>query len=263
MYRKIKTEAQIFVTLLLATGVLVFISLTIGVGPQTGAPVDEFTGPGVGVLNEAGVQASGPYYLPIVYKNPTSTPQPFDYFTNFNDSEADDWDEGTAGDCRNFFQNGTYKIRSDDKAECFGFPRGDDDALTKYGEVEAIFQHNEGSQQFDAGIYMNGRGGGEYYRFNLEISKNDSCRWEFVRRKDSESDLERSGDCTKGYSLERRLKITHNSDGTLRFFIGGSEVGSYKDTNQLNRGEGAGVYVRTNTDDATTIKFLSFGVKAY
>ncbi|HMQ51328.1 MAG TPA: hypothetical protein PKE64_14605 [Anaerolineae bacterium] len=262
MYRTIKTEAQIFVTLLLATGVLVFISLSIGVGPQTEAPIDEPSGPEEVVLNEAGVQATGPFYFPIVHKNPTPTPEPFDYFTNFDDSGADDWDTGTSGDCRYFFQNGTYKIRSDDKANCFAFP-DDSDTEIKYGEVEAVLQHNEGSRQFDTGIYMNGRGGGEYYLFNVEIDENDSCDWEFTRRYDDDSELERSGDCTKGYTLERRLKMTHASDGTLRFYINGSEVGNFKDSSQLNRGEGVGLYVRTNTEDATTIKFLSFGVKGY
>jgi hypothetical protein len=280
MYQKIKAELQIFFVLLVVTAVLLLWSTSLRLGDPQAAemmqkldetPIASFqngspTNPTAlfEFINPLQVTAAYTYYLPSIRKFPSPTPLPYLFFDNFSDDDSG-WVKFSNDDCEGGYTNGEYRLEveedSDGEDECFAFT-SNEDAEHKYARFEVQFRRSDGTNHYNAGIYINGRGGGEYYLFRVEHDGNN-CDWRLVRRKDSSSDTKISGSCdtrTNGGSATNTLLIAHTSDGVLKVYLNGQLLGSYTDGSQLT-GEGTGLFVNSETvDDNVVVRFDNFAI---
>ncbi|MDM8530525.1 hypothetical protein QUF63_05085 [Anaerolineales bacterium HSG25] len=243
---------------------------------------------------------AGDVYLPAVYKNPTPTPtntptptetptptltptetpiatatSSFNYYEDFAGNNSD-WAEGTdtSGYCKSSHRDNTYRIEvdkglSDGRTTCWRWPP--DKAYTTYGEIEAAFYQNDAGDDASYGIYMNGKGGGEYYL--LRVRPNDkNCSsggdWELWRNEDGESAVRvKREECRdtirRGYgsSVKNILRLEHSRGGTIKVYINGTLMTSYQDDDQLEDGDGTGIYVRTDESDDSDTRLDYFGAR--
>jgi hypothetical protein len=292
MYQKIKTELQLFfVLVIVAVGLFLWsttlrpelppaagsgqileansIALLEAADPaggsnafQTGSPANPIH------LFEPSTHFQGTgankYYIPIVRRSSIL------YFDNFSDDDSG-WPEYDTSDCFVQYNSSEYRIEvkedsDSDDDECFG--PAPEDAEFELGDFSVKFRRTDGSRHYNAGIYINGDGGGEYYLFRVEHD-DDECDWRLVRRKDDDDSTKRSGVCdsiSNGYNQTNTLRIrrinNQNSDGVITVYLNGDQLGSsYTDTDQLD-GEGAGVFANEETnEDKAVVRFDDFTVR--
>lgn len=207
-------------------------------------------------VNVTGSQAC--LFLPLIQKFPTPTPNPVVFFDDFGGNK--NWPTADDSNCDRTYVNNEYEIRAKSQDEdCFSpAPSG---AEKRYGRFKVKVRRDSGSSDFTVGIYINGAGADNYYLF--QVNPADSCGWELIRRKDGNSDTKRSGGCDGAInrnSNSNTLEIRHTSNGDIRVFINGTQLGStYNDGSQLS-GTGTGVYARTNNSDDVVVRFDDFTV---
>jgi hypothetical protein len=260
MYQKIRAELQIFVVLASVTAILAFLSLTIKTDHQAPASVQSAS-----QSNSTLLQATEgyTYYLPLVQKFPTPTPPPYIFFDNFSDDDSG-WAVYSSNDCEVGYSSGEYRLYveddSDSDDQCFG--AGPEETEHRYGTFEVQARRNDGSDHYRYGIYINGKGGGEYYLFWIEHD-GSNCSYALIRRASGSDSTKRSGDCdayTNGNANPNLLKIKHTSTKVLTIYLNNTQLATYTDDSHLT-GEGTGVYVRElDNNDDLTVRFDNFGI---
>jgi hypothetical protein len=289
MYQKIKTEFQLFFVLLVVAVVLFFWSTTLRPEGQPGAePILEAEDVALleaDLQDPAGVDSlqtgspanpthlfeprthlqGGPrrFFIPFISKSTIL------FFDDFSDEDTD-WPEFETGDCFVQYNNDEYRIEvkedsDSDDDECF--VPAPEDAERETGIFSVDFRRTDGSDHYNAGIYINGAGGGEYYLFRVEHDGNE-CDWQLVRRHDDDDSTKRSGICdgpSNGYNQINTLRIrrvTNSSDdAVITVSLNGTQLGSaYTDTDPLD-GEGTGLFANEETnDDKAVVRFDNFTV---
>ena len=207
-----------------------------------------------------GADGCGDLYMPLISKFPTPTPQPIFFEDNFSDND-NDWptgDLGTGGDCNARVENGKYEVKVEEDETCF-FP-APEDAEKRNGTFEVEFRRDgdSDSDEFDVGIYINGRGGDEFYLFRVEYEEND-CEYKLFREDDRKAD----GSCdsaSNGYRETNKLKITRDNGGNITIFLNDRQLRTWRDGSPYS-GRGIGFYVReTSKDDKIIIDFDNFRI---
>nr|HMQ55840.1 hypothetical protein [Anaerolineae bacterium] len=225
-------------------------------------------------------RVSGPLanttYLPMVFRNPiptrtpTSIPTPSRskpevlYYHDFRDTHHQ-WPHYTTsgivgGDCKSLRDGGRYVLLtpSYSRHPCFRF--APEDANYRYGVFEARGYRAGGSDLLEWGIYVNGRGGSEYYLFRIRPGVN--CGWEFVKREHDHDDVKRRGGCTGINKGANAIRIQHDRRGSsdvFALFINRQFVGEYSDRAGLN-GDGTGFYLQARSSDYAEVRFDYFQV---
>lgn len=191
------------------------------------------------------------------------------------DFEEDDWATGRDNNdrCDSYYENGQYWIEAEPSSsgtECWRpAPR---DAEFEEGVVEAEMYHSEGESDAGYGLYMNGRGGDNFYLFRIWPNRpncDEGGDWHLYRREDGDGEFVESGECHPaiergfGRSNANVLRMEHDRDGDISVFVNGTLLDRYEDDDPLD-GEGVGLYVRTqdDTDDGrdVLVKFNYFRV---
>ncbi|MCB9098078.1 MAG: hypothetical protein H6632_00960 [Anaerolineales bacterium] len=204
----------------------------------------------------SGSQICGDLYLPYVSKVPTPTPQPLVYQETFS-NENNDWptgrfniDDDDADDCAADIDSGKYEATAFKDETCFFPAPKAAERTTGMFEVEFKRDGDSDSDKFNAGIYINGEGGDEYYLFRVEFNK-DNCDYRLYRK----SDTKASGDCddqSNGYKETNKLRITRNSSGVISIYLNDIFLKTYTDGSPLG-GKGTGVYLRETSGDGKII----------
>lgn len=215
-------------------------------------------------LNVVNAQTCGDLYFPLLSKLPTPTPQPIFYSEDFSDDDHEwptgdfDVDDDDEDECSARLQSGQYEVTVEEDETCF-FP-APREAEKRIGTFEVDFQYDgdSDSDEFDAGIYINGEGGDEFYLFRVEYEEDD-CEYRLFREDDSKA----NGGCdspSNGYKQQNKLRITRDTSGNLTIFLNNTQLKTYKDGSPYN-GKGTGVYVReTSKDGEIVIKFDNFKI---
>jgi hypothetical protein len=290
MKQEIKAELQIFFVLLIVIIAFIFLLATIRteeqlsqeavqttvVSPPTTSHdddnrlivvVEEVVEPvmaGFAPFEPLDFTTVATYYLPIIPKFPTPTPNPVLYFEDFaDDDDQERWSAFETSDCEVEYNGGRYHVRvkddDDDNDVCFG--PAPEDAEHKLGQFEVKARRRTGSEEFRYGIYINGAGGDEYYLFEIDYDQDD-CNWYLTRHDEDDEELDSAGcnSTSNGPNTFNTLRIRHASNGRLSIFLNDEKLLDHTDSPQLN-GEGTGVYVREmTTQDDVTIEFDDFTV---
>ncbi|MCB0164327.1 MAG: hypothetical protein KDI79_08885 [Anaerolineae bacterium] len=199
----------------------------------------------------------GDLYFPYISRFPTPTPQPIVYQENFSDEDNDDWPQGkfnidsdSDDDCAADINSGTYEVTAYDDETCFLPGPKAAERTTGTFEVEFKRDGDGKSEEFDAGIYINGEGGDEYYLFKIEYRK-DNCDYRLYRHDSTKA----SGDCeaqSNGYNEKNKLRITRTSNGSISIYLNDKFLKTYTDGSPYG-GKGTGVYLRERSNDNKSI----------
>ena len=206
---------------------------------------------------------------PTPTPTPTITPTPTDtagsvlYFDDFSDDDSDWPDEAESdnGRCYSEYRDDKYRIEVEGdgrQRECFR--PAPEEAEYRYGIFEVEAKRRAGSGSFSYGLYINGRGGGEYYLFRVR-PRND-CGWDLIRREDDDSDTVRNGGCDSAIERDsgtNKLEIKHTDDGRISVYVNDKLLATFTDDSELE-GRGTGLYVRSGTDENNTIDFDNFTI---
>lgn len=226
------------------------------------------------VNNPAGT--GGIIYLPVVRRDPTPTPTPTPpivlvHHEDFSSSNA--WQEFDVNGCSTDNASGQYWVRirsnSNDRS-CLPAARDrnkPESPYRTYGEFEVTAYHSEFENNASYGLFINGRGAGEYYLFR--IWPNNNCGtggdWQLIRRYDNNETTLISGSCNpninRGYGTGATniLRIRHSSDQRLTVYANGHQLGTVVDTSRHLTRTGVGVYAHRDNRE-TLIKFDDFKV---
>ncbi|MCB0210113.1 MAG: hypothetical protein KDJ52_12325 [Anaerolineae bacterium] len=207
-------------------------------------------------LNVVNADACGDIYIPLVSKMPTPTAIPLFYSEDFSDGDHNwptgdfDIDDDGNDECSAKRENGKYEVTIYKNQTCF-FPAPEDaeKKIATY-EVEFTRDGDSDSDEFDAGIYVDGKGGDEFYLFRIEYEKDD-CVYRLFRKKDSKA----SGSCdsqSNGYKGTNKLRITRASGGNITIYLNDEQLRVYDDSSPLS-GKGTGVYVRETANDGKVV----------
>lgn len=226
------------------------------------------------VNNPAGT--GGILYLPLIRRDPTPTPTPTPqivlvHHEDFTDSNA--WQEFDVNGCKAENTAGQYWVRLDedsDNRDCLPAARNRDkpeSPYRTYGEFEVSAYHSEFQNNASYGLFINGRGAGEYYLYR--IWPNNGCSsggdWQLIRRFDDDETTLISGSCNPnikkgiGSGATNILRIRHSSDHRLTVYANGQQLGTYVDTIRHLTRTGVGLYARRDNRE-TLIKFDDYKV---
>ena len=206
-------------------------------------------------INIVNSQTCGDMYFPQLSKFPTPTPQPLVYEATFDDDDGwptgeFDIDDDDEDDCAADIDGGKYKATAYKDETCFfPAPKAAERTIGAF-EVEFKRDGDSDSDKFDAGIYIDGEGGDEYYLFRIEYD-NNNCDYRLYRHDSSKA----SGDCddeSNGYKNTNKLRITRNSSGAISIYLNGQFLRSYTDGSPYG-GKGTGVYLRERTNDGKIV----------
>lgn len=259
MNQKIKSYKilSVFLGAGLAVGVLFYAMIQ---APAAAASATSNTVSGSNLLfthapsSNTDLQASSvaTLYLPLIWRNTLV------YSEDFADTD-NDWPTGDDGNCVSTTSGGRYQLTIDQDEECFRFaPSG---AERTFGEFEVFLYHSgEFKTNSALGIYLNGRGGNNYYL--LRIWPNNSCsqggNWEFIRNRDGTKTVVRSGICNLnikrdyGAAAGNILKVRHTSDRVITIYINGVQIDQFVENSSLELKDdhrGTGVYGRAASSD--------------
>ncbi len=275
---------------LIALAAVLLIGLGFGWGQfnqvTASAPPTPTKTPRLNPASNLGPMATGYTYLPILMRAPkptpipTATPTPFSYYyEDFSGPRHDGWPEVDLDGCESDWgwEDGgdVYKIRIDDNHEDDPYFRNADRAANRQTggfEVDMKRYDHDSSRRFEYGLYINGRGGGEYYLFFIDFKYSRYCgEWRLIRREDSRNRLLAQGDCRDiygdiRYNDKNTLKIFRENDGSrvlLHLYINGERADIYADRDPLWRGVATGVYIRPRDDDRVRVYFDNFLVTPY
>ncbi|MCB0192310.1 MAG: hypothetical protein KDJ65_10240 [Anaerolineae bacterium] len=207
-------------------------------------------------LNVVNADACGDLYLPLLSRYPTPTPVPIHYTEDFSDDDHDwpvgdfDIDDDDEEDCSARRENSRYEVTVVEDETCF-FP-APSDAEKRVGtfEVEFTRDGDSDSDEFDAGIYIDGEGGDEFYLFRIEYEKDD-CEYRLFRDDSSKA----NGGCdsqSNGYRSTNKLTVSRDSNGKITVYLNDQQLRVYNDSSPLG-GRGTGVYVRETANDGKII----------
>lgn len=189
---------------------------------------------------------------PTPTSTPTSTPLPINYFEGFESgnrkalaSQGDGWLSirttypTVGGFCESRWRtsnllsgNGVYEVYVDAPAEnvspCFRW--ADSSANERFATFEVDVTRAGGGNNFDYGIYVNGRGDSEYYLYLLSFEGGECQYWKLIRRQNSRSQTVKDGSCRFNFTGGNRmsendrvtLKVEHEYQGDVskvRVFI--------------------------------------------
>ncbi|MBI1881269.1 MAG: hypothetical protein HYR94_24070 [Chloroflexi bacterium] len=220
-------------------------------------PLNSFAPPPSPLLQASGVAT---IYLPLVHRNPTTV-----YLDEFGNKNSG-WPTGDDGNCNSLYDGGRYRLDVKADKECFRFaPKA---AERTYGWFGAVIYHSDGESDSAYGLYLNGKGGNNYYLFR--IRPNNSCSsgggWEFIRRRDGNNTTLLNVSCDsrikRGYGSgnANALLVQHNSGGQIILLINGVQVAAaFNDSLELTN-TGTGVYARASSSKDIIVKVISFGV---
>ncbi len=196
-------------------------------------------------------------YFPFVRRDPTPTPLPIVFFDDFSNDKSG-WPEVEDGDCDSEYRNNEYRVDVRKNEACFRPAPGG--AERQFGEFQVAARRSGGDDEYGYGIYINGKGGDNYYLFR--IWPNDECRWEFRKRQPGSNTILSQGGCDPAInrgSATNVLKIRHTGNGELSVFVNNSILITVIDNSQLT-GEGTGIYAEADDDTALTSQFDNFTV---
>ena len=127
----------------------------------------------------------------------------------------------------------------------------------------ADFRYRPGSAvakgSYAYGIYINGKGGDDYYLFR--IRPNDNCGWKLFKRKDGNNSTVKEGGCDSAINrakVENILKIEHFQGGTISVYVNNKLL--FSGNENWFPGKGTGVYVEADDDKGTTVRFDDFTI---
>ncbi|GEM_PF-5396761 len=266
---------------------------------RTVNPSDEFivdnntSEKGIGVAGY-GPAGSGLVYLPVIRRDPTPTPTQtptitpsptptntptqtptvsYLYYDDFSYSSSG-WyvGEDNNGYCDSQYNGGRYQIAVDKgKRVCWRpAPSANESKWSKYDSFQVDVYHSEGESNASYALYINGRGGGEYYLLRVypntsSCDSDEGGSWEFWRTFNNSSELKKSEQCNSiikrgiGSGATNVLRLKHSSDKYIAIYINGKLLASYKDDSELT-GKGTGLYSRSADEKDVLIKFDNFTV---
>lgn len=211
-------------------------------------------------------------FLPVIRRDPTPSPTPIPifFFDNFNDDDSG-WPDNVETDngrCRSEYRDNEYRIDiegegQDERDDCFRpAPKA---AEFQYGLFEVEARRVGGDDEYRYGLYVNGKGGDEYYLF--VIGAEDDCDWRLIRRDDGDSTTVREGGCDPAINRggnKNLLSIRRSPDNTVSVYVNKKLLTTYTDSRPLN-GEGTGLYALSGEGEnrQTEIGFDNFIVKPY
>lgn len=209
------------------------------------------------------------YFLPIIFKNPIIV-----YYQGF-DSTDNIWPKGDDGKCDSVTSGGRYQLTIDADEDCFRFAPGAAEQV--YGEFQVLLYHSGEYQSNSAlGIYLNGKGGDNYYLFriwpNSSPCSNGGRRYDFIRRRGGNSTTVISEPCEtnirSGYGGENAntLKVKHTNDRVITLYINEVQVKQFVEPFDLELRDdkkGTGVYGKNGSGSKPVIlKYDDFTVYA-
>lgn len=215
------------------------------------------------------ISAAGNFkmYFPMISKSPEPVTPKVVYYHSFEDDEAGGWPTAptfgsVGGDCDSYVESGTYVVYIYYDSEYRCLRPAPDEANYRYGAFESVDYRADGSHQVDYGLYLNGRGGGEYYLFR--ISPENPCSWDFVKRRDNHDDQKQYGDCDNINGGANRVRVEHtreNDYDVFGFFVNDQRVGEYIEPHaHALVGDGTGFFAEARDYDQAEIHFDYFQV---
>lgn len=198
-------------------------------------------------------ECAGDIYFPLISKFPTPTPPPIFFFDDFSDDDSG-WDEinfvGGGIDCESEYDGGEYEVRIAEDTYCFAPAPDDAERRTGSVQVQAQYDGDSDSEEYYAGVYMNGKGDDQYYLYQIRFDNDGDCTWVLERT----DDTKRSGNCNgdKGPRSTNTLKISHDGNGNVSMYLNGLLQGTYKDSSPYT-GKGTGLYLKEKGSDGELI----------
>jgi len=184
--------------------------------------------------DEASVTISGGsgsiIYLPVIHRNPLPA-KILVYYEDFNSGEP--WFEFDNNGCNAYHSNDQYWVDLDNGKECLPPARNENNPqqpYRTYGEFE-VTAYVSGEYLEDDhwyGIFINGAGGDDYYRFRIKPNEGDCSSggdWELMRRKNNSNKTLASRSCDanirRGYGsgAANKLAIRHTYNHQLLVYI--------------------------------------------
>jgi hypothetical protein len=207
------------------------------------------------------------YYLPIIHKSDLV------YSDNFENSNSG-WLKVGDQNCTSKYDAGRYVLTINNDKECFRPAPAN--AERTFGAFQAlVYQSGEGQGDARVGLYINGKGGDNYYLFVIRPNINNCSNgggYEFTRkRKDSNGNVTvttlASSNCNpnvkRGYGsgFASTLRVSHTSDRRIILTINNVQVANFfEDPTKELTGIGTGVYSRAVSDKNTVTKYDDFSV---